>query len=123
MRNDIDTNHFKGKLEEELLLVEKELKDVGQRNPDNKEDWVATPQKDFDTDNADENETADKIEEFEGNAAVLSELERKYNEIKSALIRIEKDEYGYCEVCKNPIEEDRLVANPSAKTCKAHMNE
>lgn len=123
MRNDIDTNHFKGKLEEELLLVEKELKDVGQRNPDNKEDWVATPQKDFDTDNADENETADKIEEFEGNAAVLTELEIKYNEIKSALSRIEKDEYGYCEVCKNPIEEDRLVANPSAKTCKAHMNE
>ncbi len=122
MRNDIDTNFFKGKLEEELLLVEKELKDVGQRNPDNKEDWEATPKKDFDTDSADENETADKIEEFEENAAILTELERKYNEIKLALERIEKQEYGYCEVCKKPIEEDRLVANPSAKTCKEHMN-
>jgi DnaK suppressor protein len=123
MRNDIDTNYFKDKLKEELLLVEKQLEDVGEVNPDNKADWEATPKKDFDTDSADENETADKIEEFEGNAAVLSELERKFNDIKTALEKIEKGEYGFCEVCQAPIEEGRLVANQSARTCKAHMNE
>lgn len=121
MRNDIDINFFKDKLKEELLLVEKGLNDVGRKNPDNKFDWEAE-QADFDTDSADENETADKMEEFEENTAVLKELEIRYNDIKTALAKIEKDEYGFCEVCGEPIEEERLIANQSAKTCKAHMN-
>lgn len=122
MRNDIDINFFKEKLNEELLVVEQELKDVGQRNPENKADWEATPAKNFDTDSADDNETADKLEEFEENAAILNPLENRYNDLLSALEKIKKNEYGFCEICKSPIEEDRLVANPSAKTCKAHMN-
>ena len=72
-------------------------------------------------DSADENETADNIEEFESNTAVLKELEIRYNDIKDALVKIEKDEYGFCEVCKAPIEEDRLIANQAARTCKEHM--
>ncbi len=35
MREDIDTNLFKNKLEEELTLVEKQLNEVGRINPDN----------------------------------------------------------------------------------------
>ncbi|OHB14362.1 MAG: hypothetical protein A2431_00740 [Candidatus Zambryskibacteria bacterium RIFOXYC1_FULL_39_10] len=120
MRNDIDTEYFKEKLEEELLLVEKELNDVGRKNPDNKADWEAEPA-DFDTDNADENETADKIEEYEGNTAVLKELEIRYNDIKDALKKIEEGKFGICEISGQLIEEDRLIANPAARTCKAHM--
>lgn len=120
MRNDIDTEYFKEKLEEELLLVEKELNDVGRKNPDNKADWEAEPA-DFDTNNADENETADKIEEYEGNTAVLKELEMRYNDIKDALKKIEDSKYGLCEICGEPIEEERLIANQAARTCKIHM--
>ncbi len=120
MRNDIDTNYFKGKLEEELVLVEKELNDVGRKNPDNAKDWEAEPA-DLDTSTADDSETADKIEEFEGNTAILKELEIRYNDIKDALAKIEKEEYGFCEVCGAPIEEDRLKANQAARTCKTHM--
>ena len=120
MRNDIDTEYFKEKLEEELLLVEKELNDVGRKNPDNKPDWEAEPA-DFDTDKADENETADKIEEYEGNTAVLKELEIRYNDIKDALKKIEEGKFGICEISGQLIEEDRLIANPAARTCKAHM--
>lgn len=121
MRNDIDTNYFKTKLEAELALVETELRDVGQKNPNTKGDWEATPPKEFETDNADENETADKIEEYEENAAVLKELETKYNDIKSALDKIVGGTYGICEVSGEPIEADRLEANPAARTCKNHM--
>lgn len=121
MREDIDIKYFQDKLNEELLLVEKELNDVGRKNPDNKSDWEAEPA-DFDTDIADESEQADKIEEFEGNTAILKELEIRYNDIKAALAKIEEGKYGFCEVCSEPIEEERLIANQSAKTCKAHMN-
>jgi len=121
MRNDIDVDYFKEKLAEELLLVEKELNEVGRINPDNKLDWEAEPT-DIDTDRADSDETADKIEEFEGNTAVLKELEIRYNDVKDALAKIEKGTYGFCEVCNEPIEEERLIANQSARTCEKHMN-
>lgn len=116
----MDTEYFKEKLEEELSLVEKELNEVGRKNPDNKLDWEAEPA-DFDVDKADENEVADNIEEFEENAAVLKELEIRYNDIKDALAKIKNGTYGLCEVSGEPIEEDRLIANPAARTCKKHM--
>ena len=120
MRTDIDINYFENKLREELSLVEKELNDVGRKNPDNKVDWEAEPA-DLDTSSADDNETADKIEEYEENTALLKELEIRYNDIKTALEKIKKGEYGFCEICNTPIEEDRLKANQAARTCKAHM--
>jgi RNA polymerase-binding transcription factor DksA len=117
----MDTEYFKEKLEEELFLVEKELNEIGRKNPDNKNDWEAEPA-DMNVDSADSNETADNIEEFEENTAVLKELETKYNDIKNALEKIEKGTYGICEISGEPIEEYRLIANPAARTCKAHMN-
>jgi RNA polymerase-binding transcription factor DksA len=120
MRNDIDINYFKDKLEEDLVLIEKELNEVGRKNPDNKNDWEAEPA-DMNTDSADPNETADNIEEFEGNTAVLKELEARSNDIKDALAKIEGGTYGICEISDEPIEEERLIANPAARTCKKHM--
>ncbi len=114
-------NYFKERLEAELKLVEDELEHVGQRNPSNPADWEGRPA-DLDIDRADDSELADKMEEYEENTAVLKNLEIKYNEIKKALKKIEDGKYGICEVCGKPIEEDRLEANPAAKTCKAHMN-
>jgi len=38
-------------------------------------------------------------------------------EIDEALYRIEKGEYGLCEVCHNKINEERLQAMPYARTC------
>jgi len=120
MKNDMDIDYFKDKLEEELLLVEKELNSIGRKNPDNKIDWEAEPTL-MNEDSADPNETADNIEEYEGNTAVLKELEIRYNDIKNALAKIEKEIYGMCEISGEPIEEERLIANPAARTCKKHM--
>ncbi len=117
----IDTQYFKQKLEKEEERLEKELNSVGRINPDNPKDWEPTPAK-MDIMNADKNEKADAVEEFETRTAVEIPLENRLNNIKAALKRIEDDNYGFCSVCKKEIEEDRLEANPSATTCKEHLN-
>ena len=116
----MDIDYFKEKLEEELLEVEKELNDIGRKNPDNEKDWEAEPTLQNE-ETADPNEAADNIEEYESNTAVLKELEIRYNDIKDALKKIEEGKYGKCEVCDGPIEEERLIANQAARTCKEHM--
>jgi RNA polymerase-binding transcription factor DksA len=118
----IDYDHFKKKLETEKKLLEKELEKVGRRNPDNPSDWQATPPKDRDTDTADENTVADAIEEYEDNVAIIGSLEQRYNDIKSGLDKIKHGVYGTCQICGKEIETDRLEANPSARTCKEHMD-
>lgn len=112
---------FKEKLEKELTLLEGELKSVGRINPSNPADWEAVPPED--TASADRNEVADEIEHYETNTAILKDLEIKYNEVKDALEKIKNGTYGICEKCGDKIEEDRLNANPAARTCKANMND
>lgn len=117
----IDYEHFKKKLEAEKAEIESELKRVGRVNPDNPSDWEATPPADRDISQADENTVADAIEGYENNQAVVATLEKRYNDVKSGLDKIKHNVYGLCQVCQKEIETDRLEANPSARTCKEHM--
>ena len=117
----IDYEHFKKKLETEKKLLEKELGEVGRRNPDNLSDWEATPTK-KDSSQADENTTADNIEDYEENVAIVNTLETRYQDIKTSLDKIKNDKYGLCEICGKEIYTERLEANPSARTCREHMN-
>lgn len=116
----LDTKKYKTKLEAERSRLEAELKTVGRINPTNPNDWEPIPSV-MDTDNADENEVADSIEEYEDNAGILKQLEIQYNDVKAALERIEKGTYGTCTVCNEAIEPERLDANPAATTCKKHL--
>lgn len=115
----MNTSHFKEKLEKELAKLESELKTVGHINPENPNDWVATPDA-IDTHAADQNEVADQIESYEDNTGILKQLEIQLNDVKAALVKIEEGTYGKCEVCGEAIPEARLEANPSARTCIAH---
>lgn len=116
----MDTAPYKAALEAEKQNLERELASVGRRNPSNPGDWEAVPQ---DTGlEPDPNDTADQMEGYGENAAILKDLEIRYNEVLAALERIEKGTYGVCEVSGEPIEEDRLAADPAARTSKAHMN-
>lgn len=116
----IDTKHFKNRLEEEKANLEKELAEVGRRNPDNPADWEARPT-DRDTSQADDNTVADSVEDYEENVAIVGTLETRYNDVLEALRKIESGTYGRCEVCGAEISEERLEANPAAKACRAHM--
>lgn len=111
---------LKEKLQKEQALLERELATVGRINPDNPKDWEATAE-DLNIPQADMNERADEITDFEDRSAIEFELEERYNGVKNALERIDNGTYGKCTVCAGEIEEDRLSANPAATTCKAHM--
>ena len=118
----MDTNYFKAKLEEELKLVQGELEKMGFAKSENgTTDWEVKKPEDMDIDEANESEVADKFEEMRDNEAMIDQLEAKFNDIKAALKRIEDGTYGICKVSGEPIEADRLEANPAADTCKAHM--
>ncbi len=117
-----DVTYFKEKLEKERALVIKELKQLGvvkdDRTPD---DWQALPS-DIDVQKADENEVSDFIESYEGNNALVHNLEPRLVEIDAALESMKKGTYGVCSVCGEKIEDERLEANPAAHTCKKHLD-
>lgn len=118
----VHIENMKARLTEELSNVEAELATVGRKNPDNPADWQPTPPAE-DSAATEVDEVADKIEDFEQNTAILKQLEIQAAAIRMALARIENGTYGKCEVSGEDIEEDRLEANPSARTCKAHMDQ
>ncbi|WKZ26323.1 MAG: TraR/DksA C4-type zinc finger protein [Candidatus Paceibacterota bacterium] len=120
-RNDLDLEHLRQKLEEEKKILIEELESVGRINPDNKEDWEARPAEII-VSSADANEVGDAYEAYRENASILNELEIRFNNVKNALKKIEDGSYGFCKISGEPIERDRLEANPAAETCKEHMN-
>jgi RNA polymerase-binding transcription factor DksA len=54
---------------------------------------------------------------------IIDQLEPQLNEVREALERIDKGTFGICTVGGEAIEKERLEAIPSARTCKAHMND
>jgi DnaK suppressor protein len=75
------------------------------------------------SDEPDLNDVADNAEEWEERAATLALLETTWNDTRRALAKMDAGTYGVCEICQAPIAEDRLEANPSARTCLAHIDE
>lgn len=113
------TEHFKKKLEVAKAKLETEMGSVGRRNPAVPNDWEPTPPEiGMEADLADQ---ADVVMGRESNAAILADLEARYDTIVGALSRIEKKTYGKCEVCGTTIEEARLEADPAATTCMEHL--
>lgn len=75
----------------------------------------------MDTMSADENEMADRVEEEHIDAIVLDELVARLRLVTRALTKVSLGTFGCCELCERTIEEDRLTANPAARTCKSDM--
>jgi len=118
----MDTEKYKVRLEEEKVKLEGEMSGVGRQNPENPKDWEPTPANDGQLD-IEDNVKADNHEESMERSAILAELETRYKNVIDALEKIEKGTYGVCEVSGEQIEEDRLDANPAARTSKAHMKD
>jgi RNA polymerase-binding transcription factor DksA len=115
----MNTEQYRARLEEEQSSLEAELMTIGRRNPENPNDWEALPQETGQE--SDPNDAADLISHYEDNTAILKDLEIRFNEVGAALLRLEEGTYGICSVGGEPIEEERLNADPAAGTCKAHM--
>ncbi len=109
------TDHFKKNLKEDKQRLETEMGSVGRRNQAVPNDWEPSPSEiGMESDSADQ---ADVLIDRESSAAILADLEARYDTILEALHRIEKNIYGVCEVCGKEIEEARLEADPAATTC------
>lgn len=115
-----DTKTYKHTLEGLLDEIITELETIAVHRADT-DDWVAKPASSGGE--ADDNVEADLVEDWNERRATLAELEIRYQNIKRALQKIEAGTFGLCEVSGEPIEADRLEANPAARTCKAHLEQ
>jgi len=107
-------DNLKQKLEKEKSALETELKSFAVEDEDIKGNWNAKyPSKE----RGDQEEEADESQEYENLLSLEHNLELKLRDVKLALEKIEKKEYGKCEKCDKEIEEDRLMALSDAKLC------
>jgi RNA polymerase-binding transcription factor DksA len=49
--------------------------------------------------------------------ADIDAVDALLNEVEQSLARLDAGTYGRCEVCGEPIEDDRLAELPTARTC------
>ena len=111
----IDTKEFKDKLEAEKHLLSEELAGLGIMNPADK-DWEAVPPPVDVGEDSDENDMADRFGTYEERTATLGTLQQRLTDVNDALAKIEAGTYGICEKSGEPIEIERLRANPAART-------
>jgi len=52
---------------------------------------------------------------------VSLQVQKLIREVDAALSRMETGTYGLCDVCHEPIETDRLISDPLARLCLAHL--
>ncbi len=117
----LDLDYFQKQLQEEKTKIEAELGTVATRNPDAPQDWnVSYP--DMNVAVSAQDEVADQEEEYENRVPMEAGLEVRLKEIDAALERINHGTYGICDIDHEPIEEERLRANPAASTCVEHAN-
>jgi RNA polymerase-binding transcription factor DksA len=115
----LDKKKIKEKLESERDMLLEELRDMGKLNNETGE-WEATPEE-IESPQSDENDKADRFEDYEARSSMIRTLEPRLNNILKALRGLPRESFGKCEVCKKDIEMARLEANPAARTCKKHL--
>lgn len=116
-----NTDHYKTVLLAEKQTLEEELGGIALFNTETNV-WEATPDQEL-MGESDDNDAADRFEDFEERSGMVTTLQTRLTDVNAALAKIENGTFGTCEVSGDPIEEDRLNANPAARTNKAHMND
>lgn len=92
--------------------LEEELSQHGRKVGD---DWQGSAEG-SQGEEADAVDAADNIEELSINVPLVEELEKRYKEILAAISRIKEGKYGRDENTGEPIDVERLRANPAART-------
>ncbi|MDR3519355.1 MAG: TraR/DksA C4-type zinc finger protein [Candidatus Pacebacteria bacterium] len=115
----LDKKKIKEKLEKERDNLLEQMKGMGKLNTETDE-WETTPEEQ-DFPESDENDKADRFEDFEARSSVMKTLEPRLNSILKALKGLNRESFGKCVVCKKDIEMARLEVNPAAQTCKKHL--
>lgn len=106
---------LKEKLLEERELVEEELSSFAHKDPEAKGGWESNFPS-FGEHTSEQDENADETQEFFNELSTEDALENRLHNINLAIEKIEDDNYGICEHCGEPIEDQRLEIEPSART-------
>lgn len=64
-----------------------------------------------------EEDNAHEVADYEANLSIENDLDKSLRDIKSALKKLEVNEYGICKYCHKPIEQKRLLARPTSSAC------
>ena len=104
---------FKKSLAEEKKTLEKELSEIGQKNPKVEGNFDIR----FPEYGQGKDENAQEVTEFEKRKAIEANLEKRLTEVNDTLKKIDNGIYGACQNCSLEIEEPRLKAMPTAALC------
>jgi RNA polymerase-binding transcription factor DksA len=99
-------------LEEEKKKIAAEMSDLSAQDPFS-DPSRASDKASSDTEASDES-SHDRV------AAMIDELKVKLGEVDGALVRISNGSYGFCSVCGDMIDTDRLSIIPTATLCLRH---
>ena len=118
---------LKTALLKERDLLTKELETIAAPDPNVEGDWDVKHEEwgEDQITSSEELETGESVNESDEdmkNKALSDRLELRLKEVDDALKRMEGDTFGICETCKQPIDVERLKANPAANTDIEHAN-
>jgi DnaK suppressor protein len=117
----LDIQKQKENLLKEKEMLIKELSGLGVYDDETKT-FVGKHEDAIDSDDTNDiDEEGDIAEEYETNFATGEILKDRLIDVEDALQKIDNNTYGICEKTGKEIEEDRLIANPAARTCKEAM--
>lgn len=109
---------IKKRLEQERLVIERELKNFSKEDRKLKGNWdTLFPYFDGEIGSARLEKAAEEVEEYEAKLPVEHALEIKLRNIDIALKKISRRSYGTCEKCKKLIGPKRLEICPEARFC------
>ncbi len=111
-------HNYENQLKLELSQLQTELATIAIFH-EATDDWEVRND-DSEHNSADDNMVADNVESSSEREATLGLLEARYRNIRLALSKMTAGTFGTCEVCNEPIEANRLDANPAARTCITH---
>lgn len=115
----LNLSYFKNLLLKEKTAVLTQLKKFARKSPKG-DDWEIKPPDTANVQMSEAGEMADVFTKMGTDMEIEKNLESELTDVDDALQRIEKGNYGICENGEE-ISEDRLKANPTAKTCVEHF--
>lgn len=106
----------KKQLEKEKKQLESSLLRIATKDKHLKDDYDAKYE-DLGSEIFDQSMEATEVSEYDRKLSLEANLEVQLREVNRGLERIAKNTFGKCSKCNREIEEKRLLANPTAKTC------
>ncbi len=100
-------------LEEEKNKLENDLNKIA-KPVNKKEGDYETNYEDI---GSDRDENATEVNQYAQSLAVEDSLENRLQNVLKALAKMKTGKYGICEKCQKEIPLERLMINPSARTC------